>query len=292
LLKDHLALQAFTLDNLVALWFKRDVEGAYFMMPLVALNLTMRCPILSIETRLDLLKNAFKVFFKMVREFPSRSGRYGLLQKGPRNQKKTFWTQEMCRRAGNLCVGLDLAITKWGNDPDFRLALNRIASYPVECHFGTTRSACEGDARWDSFFRAQVDSVMIHRFMRELELQPYIRRFKSTAGCTIDPTNPGDVWVRFPEINKRIDEACSYMALNQTQKLFDPRHPSFMTPFLNLARALHDADWHDKVRKSSRLSGNSITGRFFMLPRDAGTEADLAEELALPTWQTNKQPSS
>jgi hypothetical protein len=34
------------------------------------------------------------------------------------------------------------------------------------------------------------------------------------------------------------------------------------------------------VRKASRLSGNSITGRFFLLPEKEGVECDMASELA------------
>jgi hypothetical protein len=68
-----------------------------------------------------------------------------------RRRARFQWHQEMCCRAGNLCVGLDLAITKSGEDPNFGQVPNRIASYPVGCSCGPTRSVYERDARWDPF---------------------------------------------------------------------------------------------------------------------------------------------
>jgi hypothetical protein len=280
LLKDHLALEAFSLKNMLTLWRARHVTGTYFMLPFTSLNLTMRCEVLTIQTRCDLLQNAFTAFSDMLNHYPSPSGRNALLQKGGSTKRKTLWTEDMCRRGCNECGGLRLAIEQWGEDPEFLLALGRLASYPVECHFGATRSTCSGDARWKEFLRAEVEAVLIRRFMRELDLRPYIRRFKSEAGCTLDPAKPGWVGVPFRDIIKRITEAGDCIAKNKTGQLFNPMIPNFMTPFFNLARALDEAGWTEKVRKSSRLSGNSITGRFFLLPEKEGVECDMASELA------------
>jgi hypothetical protein len=146
LLKDHLAFQAFSLGNLLTLWAANDATGMYFFMPFVAINLAIRREVLSLDTRLNLLGSAFDVFFKMMKEFPPSRGRGALKQIGPASQRKTLWTQTMCVRMCNLCVGLYHAITQWGSDPGFRLALGRIVSHTVECHFGMTRSTCRGDA--------------------------------------------------------------------------------------------------------------------------------------------------
>jgi hypothetical protein len=111
-------------------------------------------------------------------------------------------------------------------------------------------------------------------------LQPHIRRFKSTVGCTINPTRPGQVHVHFLDIIGRIDEATKCLDENRPGDLFFRHIPTFMTPFLRLEAALNDAHWVEKVRKSSRLSGHSITGRFFLLPERHGVEADLVRVLA------------
>jgi hypothetical protein len=61
----------------------------------------------------------------------------------------------------------------------------RYTCISVECHFGTTRSTLAGDTPWDSFFKAQVKAVLIQTAMADLSLRPYIRRFKSDAGCIL-----------------------------------------------------------------------------------------------------------
>jgi hypothetical protein len=48
----------------------------------------------------------------------------------------------------------------------FELALNRIGSHSVECHFGITRSMLNGETRWDMFFSAQVKAVIIRRLCK------------------------------------------------------------------------------------------------------------------------------
>jgi hypothetical protein len=53
-----------------------------------------------------------------------------------------------------------------------------------------------------------------------------------------------------------------------------------VTAFLNLATALDEAGWVERVRKSSRLSGNAIAGRLFILPRETGIEAEVVGVLA------------
>jgi hypothetical protein len=124
-----------------------------------------------------------------------------------------------------------------------------------------------------------MDAAMIQRFMRELGLHPYIRRFKSEAGYTTDPSRPGPVAVPFPNMVERIDDACSCLAHNQSYKLSAADTPSFMTPFMELSTALSGAGWIERVRKSSRLPGSSITGCFFLIPQEAGPETPIVDVL-------------
>jgi hypothetical protein len=106
LLKDDLAIDSVTLPNLLALWDKDDVNGAYFLLPYVALSLAMRNELLSVDTRLGLFEVAFQVFFDYVQHFPKTS-RSKISEKTVKGcKRKTFWTRIMCERACNLCVGL------------------------------------------------------------------------------------------------------------------------------------------------------------------------------------------
>jgi hypothetical protein len=65
LLKDDLALKPFQLGNLLTVWEASEVTGAFFMFPLVTLNLATRNPAISVWTKISLLEVAFHVVFEM-----------------------------------------------------------------------------------------------------------------------------------------------------------------------------------------------------------------------------------
>jgi hypothetical protein len=112
LLKDDLAIHAFTLENLFALWEAGESSGAYFVLPFVALSLATRNELLPVATRLALLEIAFQVFFSYVRAFPVTLSRSITERTVPGCAWKTFWTRVMCKRACNLCVGLAWSVTE------------------------------------------------------------------------------------------------------------------------------------------------------------------------------------
>jgi hypothetical protein len=66
---------------------------------------------------------------------------------------------------------------------------------------------------------AQMTAALIQRFMRELGLSPYIRRFKNEAGCTVDPCNPGTIVADFDSIDELIAEAFNMLRQNQEKEL-------------------------------------------------------------------------
>jgi hypothetical protein len=62
LLNDNLALSTFQLENILTRWEASDVTGTFFMLPLVALNLVIRNPAISVQTRMQLLEITLHVF--------------------------------------------------------------------------------------------------------------------------------------------------------------------------------------------------------------------------------------
>jgi hypothetical protein len=193
-LKDDLALKTFTLGNLIKLWENVEVLGACFFLPFVSLNLALRTEKMSKEARLHLIQTAFFIWFKMAKEYPQTGKQYGIYQCYAKpTKRKTLWTKKMCILACNMCIGLHWAITTFD---DF-LALGRIGSHSLECHFSTTRSVLRGDTRWKSFLSAQVDAMFVQRLLKELNLRPYIRRFRNVSGCTLAPDTPGSIRVDF-----------------------------------------------------------------------------------------------
>jgi hypothetical protein len=55
---------------MVSLGDNGNLIGAYYMLPFVSLNLAIRNPAISIDTRTDLLQAAFLAFFRMAKQRP------------------------------------------------------------------------------------------------------------------------------------------------------------------------------------------------------------------------------
>jgi hypothetical protein len=278
LLKDDLAIHAFTLENLIALFDVGDLDGAYFLLPFVCLNLATRNPLLHPETRLSLLSTAFDIFFSYVTNYPDTGLQSGISERTiTGGERKTFWTRIMCKRACNLCVGLYWSITEWLHDPTYPLALDRISSHPCECHFGMTRSTLKGDTRAERFLNAEINAVLIRRSITHLGLRPYIRRFKTEAGCTLLPGSSQEKLVNVPSWSRELCGLITCMGRNEgyARGWFG----ALLHHLKNLAQSLAEAGWVEKAGKSSLLSGGSITLRLFKLSKKDGPDPETTELL-------------
>jgi hypothetical protein len=266
LLKDDLALAAFTIDNLLALWECGDVAGSYFIFPFVCMSSAIRDPRLSVQTCLELIQAFFTAFFTMLRDYPATGAEAGISEITTKScSKKTFWTKCMCERGCNLGASLYYAVERWGDSEEFWLALNRISSHPCECHFGMTRSTLKNDPREDRFLSAEVDAALIHDIMRELDLPPYIRRFKTEGGCTLGPPSSDLVYVPFGDIIAQITQLFQQLKTTPRLSHLPMSHP-FITPFVALNAALRDQNGVVQIKKSGVMAGGAIRTRFFMLP--------------------------
>jgi hypothetical protein len=272
LLKDELALYTFTLHNLLKLYNHADFDGAYFLLPFVALNLAVRNPVLTNGTRLDLIQAAFHVFFSMIKNYPRTGARAGIYEAGRAGTdvKKTFWTKNMCIRACNLCVGLTWAIT---TTPDY-LALGRIGTHSMECLFGTTRSVLRGDTRWEKFLSAEVDAMMVRRVLSDLHVETYIRRFRNVSGHTLIPGNARCVHQEFREIAGGLEAWASLLACTDDKSLLWC-DMIFIAPFGLLPDKLAEVGYVERIPQSSRTSGGAIPTRLFA----ATARGDLGSEL-------------
>jgi hypothetical protein len=141
------------------------------------------------------------------------------------------------------------------------LALDRISSHPVECHYGTTRSTFDGDARAESFFNA----VSIRRSIAHLGLSPYIRRFKTDAGCTLTGTENVISEVCFGLLRLKLRGFAQILASGEERAV--PPPPQIVGAFQTLAQLLADAGWVERAGKSILLSGGCITLSLFTLPQ-------------------------
>jgi hypothetical protein len=150
----------------------------------------------------------------------------------------------MCRRACNICIGLYWAMTKYGGQPDFELALNRIESHSVECHFGLTRSRLKGDTQWKQFFAAQIMAVM-----RRLHFPPYIRRFAMPAGCVVQTDTEKSIHLNFGNIMDGIREMTYHLSQNRPQAAFEVGCP-LMEKLFDSPRALIEGKFCERSHES------------------------------------------
>jgi hypothetical protein len=296
-LKDDLAFQAFTMKNLMKALENDDIEAAFFMLPFVCLNLAVRCPTVTIETRRELLDCAYRCFKSYLDTYPATGVAAGITEiENQKCDKKTLWTKNMCVRACNLCVGLYWACDLWTEDGcAYPLALGRIGSHSCECHFGMTRSMLRGDTRYQQFFWAQVRAVLVKTIMTTHHLDPYIRRFKNEAGCTLEQGVGAQVGIRVSPGLTAIADRTAF-AVKVKYRLGRERKPgprkeddplfhakSWIADLSRLIHNLHTdllaAGYVEKVRMSSSTSGASIVSRI-MKPfgKEKATLLKLADE--------------
>jgi hypothetical protein len=255
-MRDDLALQVFTMKNLLALAEKRDDAAGIYFLPWVCLCHAIRNPRLSIPTRLDLLAVAFYMFFVMKRCYPKTGRKAGIVQQGGATGTKTFWRTSTCVRGCNLCVALYWAIWKYGEGTE--LALYRIGSHSVECLFGMTRSMLNNDMRWGSFLSTQAKAMMIHNMMKNMGLRPYIRRFMNEGGCCVLAHEVGLVdHILTQEAMDEIKKVCVALAEKK-----EPANPATLGWFKELRDSLIGVGFHEKVPHSSPRTGHSIGYRF------------------------------
>jgi hypothetical protein len=302
LLKDDLAVQTFSLDNLLWIWSgydphhlpecearywdAGDPNGGFFMAPFVALSLAVRNEALGIAARLDLLQVAFSFFFGMMQQYPKCGAQKGITEnKTKESPRQTLWARAMCRRACNLCVGLYWAIRKYCApeylNAGFQLALNRIGTHPVECHFGMTRSTLNGDPRWERFFAAQVKAVIIHRVMRRLGFRSYIRRFSEPAGCVVPHNSEESVFINvdptFGHISHHVTELFALLSDNGHRCGFRVGY-GILKLFSELRKDLLKVNGLSSIRQSGPTAGGSIETRWYAQSRirmEAPTLKDL-----------------
>jgi hypothetical protein len=274
-LKDHLALETFTLDVMLELWARGDTLASYFISRFVALTLAVRNPELTVKTRQGLIEVAFSVFFYVFPEYPVTGAGENLHGKGKATQRKSLWSQVVLKRACNLCVGLYWTLSKWGHTEGFCLALARIGSHSCDCHFGITRSTLTEDTRWKRSLSAQVAAALIHRFMQELDLSRDIRRFKNGGGCTLSDRWPGRIDVDF---NASLESILETSPLLKREEDALNGRVRVMTPFEELSNRLKKIEYVERIEETGSFGGQSITTRFRVIGTHPPGPSLLAEE--------------
>jgi hypothetical protein len=105
--------------------------------------------------------------------------------------------------------------------------------------------------------------------MGELDLPPYIRRFKTEGGCTLGSPSSDSVYVPFGDIIARITQLFEQLKGDPELSHLPMSHPFIIIirPFVALNATLKAHDGAVQIKKSGVMAGGAIRTRFFMLPR-------------------------
>jgi hypothetical protein len=126
---------------------------------------------------------------------------------------------------------------------------------------------------------AEISAILIRRSIVHLGLRPYIRRFKTEAGCTLIAHEK-----LIPEVDFEFALCILWRVawrLAQGIESIDHSSDLLITPFRDVAVYLAQAGWHERAGKSSLLSGGSITLRLFTLSQRAEEGSPPAETTEL-----------
>jgi hypothetical protein len=123
----------------------------------------------------------------------------------------------------------------------------------------------EGETRWPQFLSAQVNTPIAKNFMTELNQHPSLRRFNTTSGCTVDDSETGLIDIDFQRTIRVID-CIEHLFRRPPDELAFPREMDLVSCFPDLATKLKEVGYDDKIPRSTRLSGSSITSRLYFAP--------------------------
>jgi hypothetical protein len=130
----------------------------------------------------------------------------------------------------------------------------------VECLFGTTRSTLSGKTRWESFFLAEINAVLITERWDTLGSGPDIRHFTNEAGCTLAGSEQHIADAEFHNPNLDVMFLVEPVWNPEGQK---PRGSErLMNMFISLSGLLGEAGSSEKAGKSNLLSGGCLALRF------------------------------
>jgi hypothetical protein len=152
-----------------------------------------------------------------------------------------------------------------------------------------TRSMLRGDTRWQQFFGAQVRASLVNTIMAAHHLNPYIRRFKNEAGCTLQKDMGAVIDIRRGRELAGIVGRTSFAVKSKfrivpsIRRHEDPLHWSkswiqdLQRVFEYLEIDLRNAGYVQKVRMSSPTSGASIVSR---IVKPFGKEKEMLLKMA------------
>jgi hypothetical protein len=180
-LKDAIALQVFTFENLVVLLATSHLQAALYFMPICLWRLAIQALNVTREMRFRLLNIAFDV---ARRAADLHEGTDGVAETGPVGSTVGFYREHDIEKLTGSLMTLG-SIFKLPID---RIALNRAASIGLEHLFGTTRDESKGDNHQEKLLHRMVVGNLTMQLVERHGMIIHRKRHRNIGGTTDDRT--------------------------------------------------------------------------------------------------------
>lgn len=175
-LKDDVATDLFTIDNLLKLFVEKRYDAVMFFLPLVCWNTALRQGNLTLSQRIELINTALACTDRLL-------SRQMKKERELKTKKRVIFS-----RLELVKLSLTLAATKYAlKATNGYIALDRLGTYPVENLFGYVRVATRADFRYTMFISAISRGMMLRMLIRKYGFKSPIKRFQNSAGVKLIP---------------------------------------------------------------------------------------------------------
>ena len=179
--QDVPALELCRLTTLVECITRGMHEAARYLAPFSLIEAAIREVGVSRRVRCQLLQMAFT-----------------LLNRARLAIGEDFWLRDQILRAMNLCVMMFFVLVHFRA---MRIAMGRLGSHALECHFGLVRSMLRGDDRFEMWMAAEVRAMLLTQFLASLEVPSVSRRTRvPISGAQVPALEEEDIEVTFEGI--------------------------------------------------------------------------------------------
>lgn len=186
-MKDSYILKLFSWDAFVKLLRAQRFDGAFYIAPFMFLLHVLKSTTLNKLDRFELLSLAIRQFYFYLNQVLDSNDDDSLFT--PTFHNKTsigtlFGTSEYIIRCINTCVAIAIAI-EISDNCSFPLAVSRVSSFGVECHYGKVRLLFNYNHTFENAIAATVNAKILHRICGELNYKIHIRSRSNNAGAVL-----------------------------------------------------------------------------------------------------------
>lgn len=197
-MKDEYPLKLFTIENFLTLLMKGKFNMAFFLLPYSLWNIAVRSPNLSVQMRMDLMSLVMDIF-SFHEECLQNLDKNIVSERKHQDIPQYFCSLHHCRRVLNT---LAVTLREMKKHPT-NLALDRVGTHVLECHFGIIRLLCHYKHSWKRILRSFANSMIVQDTASILGHELKARARVNHGGIAITEDCLGCVYIATADVNMR-----------------------------------------------------------------------------------------